>query len=58
MSQKISTPIGFLLIRWVLDEAEILTIAVSKDAQRSGVGFALVDEGLRRLHAMRIERFF
>lgn len=58
MSKQPSKPIGFMLIRWVLDEAEILTIAVSKEAQRSGVGFALIDEGLRRLHAMRIAALF
>lgn len=58
MSSQPSKPIGFMLIRWVLDEAEILTIAVSQDVQRGGIGFALVDEALRRLHAMRIAALF
>lgn len=53
-----SRPIGFMLVRWVLDEAEILTIAVSKNAQRGGIGFALVDEALRRLHGMRVAALF
>ena len=43
---------------WQLDEAEILTVAVSKDVQRGGIGFALIDEALRRLHAMRIAALF
>ena len=36
---------GFLLLRMVLDEAEILTIGVT--APRQGIGLALMREGLR-----------
>ncbi len=38
---------GFLLLRAVLDEAEILTIGALK--KRQGIGGALLREGLRRL---------
>ncbi|MDE2239422.1 MAG: GNAT family N-acetyltransferase [Rhodospirillales bacterium] len=38
---------GFMLLRTVLDEAEILTIGVLK--KRRGTGAALLREGLRRL---------
>ena len=49
---------GFSLLRTVADEAELLLLAVSKSAQRRGVGGALLDHfinlgrqgGLSRLH--------
>jgi ribosomal-protein-alanine N-acetyltransferase len=49
---------GFSLLRTVADEAELLLLAVAKDAQRRGVGAALLDHfiehggksGVRRLH--------
>jgi ribosomal-protein-alanine N-acetyltransferase len=49
---------GFSLLRTVADEAELLLLAVSKTAQRRGVGGALLDHfidlgrqgGLSRLH--------
>lgn len=50
--------VGFVLIRWVLDEAEILTIAVSSSARRAGIGQALMDEALRQLYALRIAALF
>ena len=40
---------GFVLARLVLDEAEILTIAVAPQAQRKGLGHALMDATLRHL---------
>ena len=50
--------VGFTLMRAVADEAELLLIAVAPDAQRSGVGRALLEdfvskargEGATRLH--------
>lgn len=50
--------LGFVLIRWVLDEAEILTIAVSSSARRAGIGQALMDEALRQLYALRVAALF
>ena len=41
----IQEPDGFILIRVVLDEAEILTLAVIPKARRLGLGRRLVEEG-------------
>lgn len=38
-------PDGFILIRVVLDEAEILTLAVRPEARRAGLGGRLVGQG-------------
>lgn len=38
-------PEGFILIRQVLDEAEILTLAVRPQARRAGLGGRLVGQG-------------
>jgi [ribosomal protein S18]-alanine N-acetyltransferase len=38
-------PDGFILIRVVLDEAEILTLAVRPDARRAGLGDRLTGQG-------------
>lgn len=38
-------PDGFILIRQVLDEAEILTLAVRPQARRAGLGGRLVGQG-------------
>ncbi|PZO05648.1 MAG: ribosomal-protein-alanine acetyltransferase [Alphaproteobacteria bacterium] len=40
-----ATDEGFILIRAVADEAEILTLAVRPQARRSGLGRALVEAG-------------
>ncbi|MFH5775740.1 ribosomal protein S18-alanine N-acetyltransferase [Paracoccus sp. NGMCC 1.201697] len=40
----ISRPAGFLIGRTVVDEAELLTVAVSPDARRQGIGRALLAE--------------
>lgn len=39
----LTTDAGFILCRLVLDEAEIVTLAVAPDARRQGVGRALVE---------------
>lgn len=41
-----SAPEGFVLIRRVLDEAEILTICVVPEARRSGLGGHLLDQAI------------
>ena len=41
---------GFVLVRVVADEAEILTIAVRPGDRRRGLGRMLMEEALRRLH--------
>jgi len=42
-------PLGFVLCRRVVDEAEVLTIAVRADCRRRGVGAALLRACARRL---------
>jgi ribosomal-protein-alanine N-acetyltransferase len=49
---------GFLLLRVMLDEAEILTIAVDPDLRRSGVGLALVEASAALAAAAGAERLF
>ncbi len=51
-------PAGFVLIRVAADEAEILTIAVARAHRRCGVGWALMDAALRRLHGERMAKVF
>ncbi len=51
-------PGGFVLARLLLDEAEILTIAVAPQAQRKGLGHALMDATLRHLHNARASMLF
>lgn len=41
----LEAPDGFILMRVVADEAEILTLAVHPDARRRGLGARLVREG-------------
>ncbi|RCS25051.1 ribosomal-protein-alanine N-acetyltransferase [Phyllobacterium salinisoli] len=49
---------GFVLARLVVDEAEILTIAVPPAFQKQGVGRALMDAALRHLHGQRARTLF
>lgn len=50
--------VGFVLSRRVLDEAEILTIAVGQRLRRRGVGAALLSAHLAQLAAMGIKALF
>lgn len=54
----ISEPEGFILIRSVADEAEILTLAVRPEARRQGVGARLVHEGAKAASARGAARLF
>jgi len=49
---------GFILIRVVVDEAEILTLAVRPSAQRAGLGARLVEAAVVRAAALGAERMF
>ncbi|WP_455480937.1 ribosomal protein S18-alanine N-acetyltransferase [Bartonella sp. B12(2025)] len=42
--------LGFCLCRLILDEAEIITIAVHPHFRRQGIGSLLIDSTLRHLH--------
>ncbi|WP_269930833.1 GNAT family N-acetyltransferase [Aminobacter sp. HY435] len=53
-----SAPAGFVLARLAAGEAEILTIAVSRNHRRHGLGWRLMDAVLRELHAQRAEALF
>lgn len=50
--------IGFVLARLVVDEAEILTIAVAASSRKLGAGHALMDAVLRHLHHERAASLF
>lgn len=54
----IEAPEGFILIRSVADEAEILTLAVDPAARRRGVGARLVREGAAEAAARGATRLF
>lgn len=49
---------GFILIRVVVDEAEILTLAVRPSARRGGLGARLVEAAMVRAAALGAERIF
>lgn len=49
---------GFVLARVAAGEAEILTVAVARAARRLGLGRALMEAVLRRLHALRAQALF
>jgi [ribosomal protein S18]-alanine N-acetyltransferase len=44
MAQQKARVAGFALSRWVMDEEELLLIAVDPDCRRQGVGKSLIDE--------------
>ncbi|WP_019222218.1 ribosomal protein S18-alanine N-acetyltransferase [Bartonella rattaustraliani] len=50
LCEKADKILGFCLCRLVLDEAEIITIAVHPHFRRQGIGFLLLDSTLRHLH--------
>ncbi|MGX1692028.1 ribosomal protein S18-alanine N-acetyltransferase [Brevundimonas naejangsanensis] len=49
---------GFILVRVVVDEAEILTLAVRPTARRAGLGRRLVEAAVVRAAALGAERMF
>lgn len=54
----IAAPDGFILCRVVLDEAEILTLAVRPDARRRGLARRLVEAGGAMARSAGAERLF
>ena len=53
-----STLLGFAAYRRVIDEAELLNLAVHPEHQQQGVGRALLEEGSKRLLQMGARRIF
>ncbi|GAA0641274.1 GNAT family N-acetyltransferase [Brevundimonas lenta] len=51
-------PDGFILMRAVGDEAEILTLAVRPTARRHGLGARLVGEGVAGASVLGVDRVF
>lgn len=49
---------GFVLLRVVLDEAEVLTFAVAPASQGQGIGTALLTEALAMAKARGVSRVF
>jgi len=54
----VERPGGFILMRTVADEAEILTLAVRPDARKRGVGAGLVVRGAAEAAARGATRLF
>lgn len=50
--------LGFIISRKVLDEAEVLTIAVAAEHRRKGVAAALLEDHLSILAMERVRRLF
>jgi [ribosomal protein S18]-alanine N-acetyltransferase len=50
--------LGFAVFRQVLDEAELLNLAVGPSRQRQGIGRTLVQHGIRRLAQTPAQRLF
>ncbi|ALE03407.1 ribosomal protein S18-alanine N-acetyltransferase [Bartonella ancashensis] len=50
--------LGFCLCRLVLDEAEIITIAVHPHHRQKGIGYLLIDHTLRHLYHERAAQLF
>jgi ribosomal-protein-alanine N-acetyltransferase len=53
-----SAAVGYLLARLVLDESEILNLAVIPEARRNGVGRQLLRQALDHLRADRIRQAY
>ncbi len=53
-----AAPAGFVLARTAADEAEILTVAVSRQLRRDGMGWRLMGAVIRHLRAEAIATLF
>jgi len=56
--ERTSQPIGFILYRNIVDEAEIITIAIAKSARRKGIGEKLLETSIRNLQFARVTKYF
>ena len=54
----VQRPDGFILMRVVADEAEVLTLAVRPSSRRRGLGRALTVESVAAARALGAERVF
>ncbi|WP_339914686.1 GNAT family N-acetyltransferase [uncultured Brevundimonas sp.] len=54
----VSRPGGFILVRVVADEAEILTLAVAPGSRRAGLGLWLTEQGAQMAAAAGARRLF
>jgi ribosomal-protein-alanine N-acetyltransferase len=52
------TVVGFLVVRAVVAEAEILNVCISPEKRRSGLAEALLTEAVAELRRTRIDRLF
>lgn len=50
--------VGFLVVRAIVAEAEILNLCVAPDKRRVGLAEALLDEAVAELRRTRIDRLF
>jgi tRNA threonylcarbamoyl adenosine modification protein YeaZ len=53
LASRGTVPLGFILLRAIAGEAEILTLAVAPDHRRKGVARLLVESGLTHLKTLR-----
>ncbi len=51
-------PVGFALIRAVLDEAEILLIAVRPDIQKHGIGKQLIAQSISDSQKIKVRKLY
>lgn len=56
VSQSPEGPDGFILLRHATGEAEVLTLAVSPQRRRQGVGAGLLNAGMQALRAVGVAR--
>jgi ribosomal-protein-alanine N-acetyltransferase len=49
---------GFIIVRHIVDEAEILSLAVTETLRQSGLGSSLVMAACEQLHQMGVRRLF
>lgn len=58
IAERSECPLGFILIRAVADEAEILTLAVVPEHRRQGVASRLLEAARSHLQAGQVARWF